>query len=76
MVKMEGVPPGEYALTERDARESNLAGECMPEGGSDWKKDAGEEGGTTKGNTIVDELFIVEQKDAVAASVGSGTSVD
>lgn len=76
MVKMEAVPPGEQALTERDARESNLAGECMQEGGSDWRKDAGEEGGATKGNTVVYELFIVSVTGpAVAASVGSGTSV-
>lgn len=48
----------------------------MPEEGSDWKKDAGEEGGATKGNARVDELFIVSVKGAaVAASIGSGTSV-
>lgn len=63
-------------MTERDARESNLAGECMPEGGSDWINDAGEAGGATKGKTVKDELFIVSAIGAVvASSVGSGTSV-
>lgn len=35
--------PCEYILVEIDA------GDCVIDGGSDWKKDAGEEGGATKG---------------------------
>lgn len=42
------VGPGEYMLADMD-RET--AGDCVHEGGSELRKDAGEEGGATKGST-------------------------
>lgn len=38
-------------------RESNPAGDWVAEGGSDWRKDAGEEGGAMKGITMVVDWF-------------------
>lgn len=49
MAKMEAGPRGEYVLTVRD---SNPAGDWVADGGSDWRKDAGEEGGAMKGSTM------------------------
>lgn len=52
MAKMEWGPRGEYVWTEREARDSNPEGECVADGGSDWRKDAGEDGGAMKGRTM------------------------
>lgn len=49
MAKMDAGPAGEYAFTEREVRESNPAGDWVTEGGSDWRNEAGEEGGAIKG---------------------------
>lgn len=38
---------------EREARDRVPAGDWVAEGGSDWRKDAGEEGGAMKGNRMV-----------------------
>lgn len=57
-------------------RESNPAGDWVAEGGSDWRKDAGDDGGAMKGNTMVDELFRVSARGAAApGTVASGTRV-
>lgn len=51
MAKIEAGPLGEYMLADI---ESGPAGDKVQEGGSDWKKETGEEGGATKGNSIED----------------------
>lgn len=38
-------------FAEMEVKESTPAGDWVAEGGSDWKKDAGEEGGAMKGIT-------------------------
>lgn len=53
-MNMGGVPPGEWACTEREASESKPAGDWVAEGGSDGRKEAGEDGGAIKGNTMVE----------------------
>lgn len=72
---MEAVPPGENEFIEKDVRESNpAAGDWVAEGGSDWRKDAGEEGGAMKGITILEEWFTLSATGAVApGAVDSGT---
>lgn len=72
---MEAVPPGEYELTERDVRDSNpAAGDWVAEGGSDWRKEAGEEGGAIKGITMLAEWFILLATGGAApGAVDSGT---
>lgn len=49
---MELGPPGEYILAEIEVRESKPAGDWVADAGSDGRKDAGEEGGATKGSTL------------------------
>lgn len=39
-------------LAEIDVRESRPTGDCIAEGGSDCRNEAGEEGGAMKGSTI------------------------
>lgn len=61
-------------MIERDLRESNPAGDWVAEGGSDGRKDAGEEGGAIKGITIVAEWFgFSVTGTAGAGAAGSGT---
>lgn len=55
MAKMDAGPAGEYAFTEREVRESNPAGDWVTEGGSDWRNEAGEEGGAIKGTATAVE---------------------
>lgn len=49
--------PGEYILEEIDVRDTKPAGDCVAEWGSDGRKDAGEEGGATKGSVKEDTWF-------------------
>lgn len=56
-------------MAEREVSESNPAGECVEDGGSDCRKDAGEDGGTMKGITMVVEGFGAAV--AVAGTVGA-----
>ena len=71
---MEAAPLGEYVLTEKEARGRNFAGDWVAEGGSDWRKDAGEEGGAMKGITMVAEWFKLSGTGtADPGTVGSGT---
>lgn len=37
-------------LAETEVMDSNPVGDCMADGGSDCRKDAGDEGGATKGS--------------------------
>lgn len=37
---------------ETEVRDNRPLGDCVTEGGSDWKNDAGEEGGTTNGSAM------------------------
>lgn len=46
---MDAGPPGEYMLADR---ETDPAGDWVAEGGSEKRKDAGEDGGATKGSTM------------------------
>lgn len=50
--KMERGPPGEYMLAEIEVRETKPAGECAADGGSEGRKDAGEEGGAANGTVM------------------------
>jgi hypothetical protein len=50
MAKIEAGPLGEYMLAEIEVRDTKPAGDWVTEGGSDWKKEAGEEGGAAKGS--------------------------
>lgn len=46
----------------------------MEDGGSDWRKDAGEEGGAMKGSTMLVERFRFSEAGATApGTIGSGT---
>ncbi|KAJ0480117.1 hypothetical protein HanIR_Chr13g0627801 [Helianthus annuus] len=45
---------GEYMLADAAVKDSNPPGECAADGGSDCRKDAGDDGGATNGNTTVD----------------------
>lgn len=49
-MKIEAGPPGEYMLADTLVSDSMPVGDWVAEGGSDRKKDAGEEGGATKGS--------------------------
>lgn len=53
MAKIEKGPPGEYMLADTEVRDSIPPGDWETEGGSEWRKDAGEEGGAAKGNGIL-----------------------
>lgn len=64
-------------LAEIELRETKPAGDCVAEGGSDGRKDAGEEGGATKGRTRAGAW--VEFTAAEASfweAVGSGTRTE
>lgn len=67
-MKIEAVTPWDWGLAERDLNESSPTGDCVAEGGSDWRNDAGEEGGAMKGNTTVVEWF----RFSVTAADGPG----
>nr|GMD55144.1 hypothetical protein Iba_chr11dCG5120 [Ipomoea batatas] len=56
IAKAEAVTPGENALIDNAVRESNPAGDWAAEGGSDWRKDAGEEGGAMKVKDITSQF--------------------
>lgn len=51
MVNIELGPPGEYMLADTE-RDNRPVGDCVAEEGSDGRKDAGEEGGATKGSAM------------------------
>ena len=61
---------------EREVRDSNPAGDCVAEGGSDWRKDAGEEGGAIKGSTMVVEWVKFSLAGAAAAPVTTGSETN
>lgn len=59
---------------EREVRDSNPAGDWVADGGSDCRKDAGEEGGAIKGTTMVVEWVKFSLTGAAApVTTGSGT---
>jgi hypothetical protein len=49
MAKIEAGPLGEYMLAEIEVRDNPPAGECVADGGSERRKDAGDDGGAAKG---------------------------
>lgn len=52
MEKTSADPPGEFDRpAEREASESSLVGDWGIDGGSDWRKDEGDEGGAMNGTT-------------------------
>lgn len=57
-MKIDEDTPWEWGFWERDLKERTPTGEYEAEGGSDWRKDAGEDGGAMKGNTTVLEVFV------------------
>lgn len=66
--------PGEYILAWTEVSESKPVGDCVTEGGSDWRNDAGEEGGAMKGSTIaVDWVGFSALGALVPGDVVSGT---
>lgn len=69
MAKIEERPLGEYILAETEIRDNEPTGDCMEEGGSDWRKDAGEEGGATNGSIIACTWL----EFSVLESIDSGT---
>lgn len=61
MANMLAGPPGEYMLAETEVKERKPPGEWVADGGSDWRKDAGDEGGAMNGS-IIDggcDMFVV-----------------
>lgn len=61
-------------LPEIELRETKPAGDCVAEGGSDWRKDAGEDGGATKGREIAAAWVEFTASEALLReAVGSGT---
>lgn len=44
-----------WLLEGRGLKERIPTGDCVAEGGSDWKKEAGEEGGAMKGRAVITE---------------------
>lgn len=65
MAKIEAGPPGEYILAETE-KDNEPAGDCIAEGGSDWRKEAGEEGGATKGSTGAGAWIGFSEAEALA----------
>lgn len=51
MANIEEGPPGENMLEDTE-RDNSPVGDWVADGGSDGKKDAGEEGGATKGSDM------------------------
>jgi len=61
-------------LAERELSESNpVAGEWVDDGGSDWRKDAGDDGGAMKGITMAVEGFGAALVTGTVGATGSGT---
>lgn len=61
-------------LADIELKETKPAGDCAAEGGSDWRKDAGEEGGAMKGGTKAGACVRFSAVDAsIREDVGSGT---
>lgn len=59
---------------EREVRDNNPAGDCVAEGGSDWRKDAGDEGGAMKGRTMAFEgVWFSATEMVTPGNIGSGT---
>ena len=58
---------------EREVRDNNPAGDWVAEGGSDWRKDAGEEGGAMKGRTMAVEWVWFSATTVAPGNIGSGT---
>lgn len=58
---------------EREVSESNPAGDCVADGGSDWRKDAGEEGGAMNGIAMAFEVFDAILLSRPVGATGSGT---
>lgn len=74
MAKMEAGPRGEQALTERAVSDNNPAGDWVADEGSDWRKDAGDDGGAIKGMTMpVGLLKFPAVETAASGTTGSGT---
>ncbi|MFS7927282.1 hypothetical protein Hanom_Chr04g00307201 [Helianthus anomalus] len=46
------VPPGENMPPETAVNDNMPPGEWVADGGSDWKKDTGDDGGAIKGRTL------------------------
>lgn len=63
-------------MADSEVNDKIPAGDCVEDGGSDWRNDAGEDGGAIKGSTVVvvEETFSVPEA-AVPGTVGSGTRV-
>ena len=54
--------------------DSSPAGDWVADGGSDWRKDAGEEGGAMNGRTMAEDGTWFSAAGAAApATTGSGT---
>lgn len=70
---MGGVPPGEWPCPEREASESKPAGDWVAEGGSDWRKEAGEEGGAMKGSTMVEGWDRFSETGAATPGAAGGS---
>lgn len=61
-------------MAERDLRDRNPAGDWVADGGSDGRKDAGEDGGAMKGTTIaVEVVWLSMAETAAPGTTGSGT---
>lgn len=61
-------------MAEREAKDMNPAGDWVEDGGSDGRKDAGEEGGAMKGSTIeVEDVWFSVAGTATPGTTGSGT---
>lgn len=58
-----------------EVRDNNPPGDWVEDEGSDWRKEAGEEGGAVNGSTMVVEWVRFSNDGAVTLSgtVGSGT---
>jgi hypothetical protein len=72
MAKIELGPPGEYMLAHTEVLETKPTGDCAVEGGSDWKNDAGDDGGAMKGSVILGGAWAVELTALPAASAPVG----
>lgn len=61
-------------MAEREVRDRYPAGDWVADGGSDARKDAGEDGGAMNGNTIVVEIVWLPMVETAApGTTGSGT---
>lgn len=74
MAKIEGRPPGECIFADIEVSDKRPVGDWVAEGGPDGRKDAGEEGGATKGSTMESSWGGFSAVGASAPVVGvSGT---